>query len=327
MLGIQWENPRTQRAFYSYSKDWLLVLLMLTVFFAIDLIMPFHRQFSVEDKSLMYAFTEHETVPAWSLVLICLLGPALLIGIISIHFQKSTRDFFIGVLGLFLALSMTIMLTDIIKITAGRPRPDFLARCKPPLDVVDPPLGLSDYTICTTPIDSYIMRDGFKSFPSGHSSFSFAGLGYFAFYLAGKMHIFDERGHTYKCFLFAFPCIAALLVAISRTRDNRHHWQDVLVGSLLGAACAYFAYRQYYPSLIVAECELPYNARFGSIDLPEEERPIMYQEEDEEANLESVNRCEESSSTTTQTPSDEQRYRKHVSNMHRDSISSGVARF
>lgn len=41
---------------------------MLTVFFAIDLIMPFHRQFSVEDKSLMYAFTEHETVPAWSLV-------------------------------------------------------------------------------------------------------------------------------------------------------------------------------------------------------------------------------------------------------------------
>lgn len=100
-----------------------------------------------------------------------------------------------------------------------------------------------------------------------------------------------------------------------------------MVGSLLGAACAYFAYRQYYPSLIVAECELPYNARFGSIDLPEEERPIMYQEDDEEANLESVNRCEESSSTTTQTPSDEQRYRKHVTNMHRDSISSGVARF
>ena len=128
--------------------------------------------------------------------------------------------------------------------------------------------------------------------------------------------------------MFAFPCIAALLVAISRTRDNRHHWQDVLVGSLLGAGCAYFAYRQYYPSLIVAECELPYNARFGSIDLSEEERPIMYEEEeDEEANLESRNRCEESSSTTIQTPSDEQRYRKHVSSISRGSISSGIARF
>lgn len=41
---------------------------MLAVFFAIDLIMPFHRQFSVEDKTLMYKFTEHETVPAWTLV-------------------------------------------------------------------------------------------------------------------------------------------------------------------------------------------------------------------------------------------------------------------
>lgn len=31
-----------------------------------------------------------------------------------------------------------------------------------------------------------------------------------------------------------FPSIGALLVAISRTEDYRHHWQDVFIGSLLG---------------------------------------------------------------------------------------------
>ncbi|KAI9314755.1 phosphatidic acid phosphatase type 2/haloperoxidase, partial [Dichotomocladium elegans] len=249
------------RVVLSYAKDWLLVLIMTIVFFAIDVIPPFHREFSLDDKALMHSFTENETIPAWNLVLICLAGPVAFIFFIANYYQKSMRDFHSGVLGLCLALSMTIMLTDIIKITAGRPRPDFLARCQAPLEAVDPPRGLSNYTVCTTPVNSYIMRDGFKSFPSGHSSFSFAGLGYTAFYLAGKMHIFDERGHTYKCFLFAFPAIAALLVAISRTRDYRHHWQDVCIGTLLGIGCAYFSYRQYYPSLIHSECEIPYGAR------------------------------------------------------------------
>jgi diacylglycerol diphosphate phosphatase/phosphatidate phosphatase len=45
-----------------------------------------------------------------------------------------------------------------------------LDRCKPPPDTVDPVFGLSNVTICTTDIYSHTMVDGFKSFPSGHSS-------------------------------------------------------------------------------------------------------------------------------------------------------------
>lgn len=102
------------------------------------------------------------------------------------------------------------------KITVGRPRPDFIDRCQPPADAHDPIFGMSNYTICTTPMDTHMMIDGFKSFPSGHSSckekfrrtnlddqheinmylalVSFAGLAYLAFYIAGKMQMFDERG-------------------------------------------------------------------------------------------------------------------------------------
>lgn len=45
------------------------------------------------------------------------------------------------------------------------------------------------------------------------------------------------------------PLLGSTMVAVSRTADNRHHWQDVTVGSILGLAIAYVAYRAYFPSL------------------------------------------------------------------------------
>lgn len=51
------------------------------------------------------------------------------------------------------------------------------------------------------------------------------------------------------------------MVAISRTEDYRHHWQDVTIGSILGTCCAYFAYRQYYPGLSNDSCRDPFLER------------------------------------------------------------------
>ncbi|KAJ2957873.1 hypothetical protein NQZ79_g6451 [Umbelopsis isabellina] len=211
----------------------------------------------------MYPYAQHEHVPVWLLLILCFIVPLVTISAYSLAVRKSVRDFHNGILGLCLGLSMTIMMTDIVKITVGRPRPDMLDRCQPAAGSVDPPLGLSNYTICTTDLNSYMMKDAFKSFPSGHSSFSFAGLGYLSLYLAGKMHLFDKLGHTYKGFIFAGPWIAALLVAISRTVDYRHHWQDVTVGAMLGTGLAIFAYRQYYPPLWSDVSDEPFAPRVG----------------------------------------------------------------
>jgi diacylglycerol diphosphate phosphatase/phosphatidate phosphatase len=91
-------------------------------------------------------------------------------------------------------------------------------------------------TICTVQT-GHIIDDGFKSFPSGHSSFSFAGLGFLSFYLAGKMGVYDRRGHTVrtapfleastlltrrgwqqiKAWITLLPLVGAALIAISRT--------------------------------------------------------------------------------------------------------------
>ena len=109
---------------------------------------------------------------------------------------------------------------------------------------------------------------------------SFAGLGFLSLYLAGKLHLFDHKGHTGKAWISVVPLMAAGkhvficllsywclrhtgLVAISRTMDYRHHWQDVVVGSLLGLSLAWFSYRQYYPPLSHPLSHRPYSPRIS----------------------------------------------------------------
>lgn len=56
-----------------------------------------------------------------------------------------------------------------------------------------------------------------------------------------------------------------MLVAISRTVDYRHHWQDVTVGAIIGTGLAFFAYRQYYPPLWSDISDEPFAPR-GDLD-------------------------------------------------------------
>ena len=76
----------------------------------------------------------------------------------------------IGILGLLLSSGTAFVITGALKNATGKPRPDLIARCIPIVGSVDPPVfGLSNSTICTQ-TDNSILKDGFRSFPSGHSS-------------------------------------------------------------------------------------------------------------------------------------------------------------
>ena len=63
---------------------------------------------------------------------------------------------------------------------------------------------------------------------------SFAGLGFLAWYLSGKIQAFDRKGHIAKLCIVFVPLLGASLVAISRVDDYWHHWQDVFAGGLIG---------------------------------------------------------------------------------------------
>ncbi|KAF9915286.1 hypothetical protein BX616_006512 [Lobosporangium transversale] len=138
-----------------------------------------------------------------------------------------------------------------MKVTVGKHRPDFLARCNPMLMglpvVKDIPLRLWTVRVCSQP-DHHILKDGMRSFPSGHASTSFAGLTYISLWMAGKMRVFDRRGYSLKVVLLIVPILAALLVSISRIQDYRHAGVDVTWGGIIGIIFAIFAYLQYYPS-------------------------------------------------------------------------------
>ncbi|KAK8958975.1 Lipid phosphate phosphatase 2 [Platanthera guangdongensis] len=75
----------------------------------------------------------------------------------------------------------------------------------------------------------------------------FAGLGFLTWYLAGKIRVFNRRGHVAKLCILLVPLLCASLVAISRVDDYWHHWQDVSAGGLLGLVVSSVIYLQFYP--------------------------------------------------------------------------------
>ena len=103
-------------------------------------------------------------------------------------------------MGLGVSLAGAFMVTEGLKDLVGKPRPDFLSRCDPDLSLisqyavsglgalVDNAPVMVDYRICRNQ-SSFVTNDGFAAWPSGHSSFSWAGLLYLTFFLCAKFAI------------------------------------------------------------------------------------------------------------------------------------------
>ncbi|KAJ4374144.1 hypothetical protein N0V83_002885 [Neocucurbitaria cava] len=152
-----------------------------------------------------------------------------------------------GILGLGLSVGAAFTITGALKNAIGKPRPDLISRCLIDAAKIDKTeYALQTINICTQ-TDNYILQDGFKSFPSGHSSVSFAGLFYLSIYLAGKLHVLDAKGEVWRTFIVMVPALGAALITGTRIMDARHHPFDVISGALLGILVAWGSYRQYFP--------------------------------------------------------------------------------
>uniref|UniRef100_A0A7S3AWV8 Phosphatidic acid phosphatase type 2/haloperoxidase domain-containing protein n=1 Tax=Haptolina ericina TaxID=156174 RepID=A0A7S3AWV8_9EUKA len=113
------------------------------------------------------------------------------------------------------------------------------------------------------------ITEGRKSFPSGHTALSYAGLGFLALFLAARVyrvHLSWLPGEMWKIPLVAAPWFGALLVGLSRIEDYWHHWEDVLVGGLIGNICCYTMYRLRYPALTEDAPSVPHVLRVSRKD-------------------------------------------------------------
>lgn len=118
---------------------------------------------------------------------------------------------------------LTCFITDVIKNAVGRPRPDLISRCKPALGT--PKDELVTISVCTE-TDHHTLHDGWRSFPSGHSSLSFAGLGFLALFFAGQTHVFRPRTDLSRTLLSIAPLLGAAMIAISRCEDYRYVFRN-----------------------------------------------------------------------------------------------------
>lgn len=226
----------------SHMHDWLILILLVVVEVILNVIEPFHRFVGKEMLTDLSYPLQTNTIPFWSVPLIAILLPIVVI-LVYYFIRHDVYDLHHAILGLLFSVLITAVITDAIKDAVGRPRPDFFWRCFPN--------GRGVFDTRTTDVlctgDKSVIKEGHKSFPSGHTSWSFAGLTFLSWYLSGKIRAFDRKGHVAKLCIVFLPILLAALVGVSRVDDYWHHWQDVFAGGVIGATVASFCYLQFFP--------------------------------------------------------------------------------
>jgi diacylglycerol diphosphate phosphatase / phosphatidate phosphatase len=160
-----------------------------------------------------------------------------------LFFYEYNRDFsnaavlFGTIVGLILAIFAGNAVTDVLKLSVGRLRPDFLSRCQ------------WDGEKCSG--IPAVITEGRRSFPSGHSTIAFAGMSYLSLYIAGRCRLF-HKNYMWQTKLVGavsvfFSLTIAVFIGYSRIYDHWHHVTDVIAGGGLGilsASCCYI--RHFY---------------------------------------------------------------------------------
>ncbi|RGP81143.1 pap2 domain containing [Fusarium longipes] len=191
------------KLFISYAFDWVVLIAALVVSVIGD------------------------TIPIVTAAILSLVVPAAIIAGVVLVFvpggtvprnthwtmiwKRKLWELHVGLLGLALSFVSTFFFVQCMKNLLGKPRPNMLSRCDPDYKnamkylVSGHANDLADGRLYSAGIcqqqDSAKLDEGFRSFPSGHSSISAAGLVYLTLFLAAKLSVtipFIPSGIRYK---------------------------------------------------------------------------------------------------------------------------------
>ncbi|KAG4097709.1 phosphatidic acid phosphatase type 2/haloperoxidase [Neocallimastix lanati (nom. inval.)] len=251
--------------------DWIFIVILFVAMIIVGKFSLNERQFSLDDVSISLPH-KGDTVNMVLLVIFSCVSLTIIIGF-QFYKKRMNYDLHQAIIGLIVSSFISVIIGNIIKCLSGRYRPDFLSLCQVDFSKVEEQYklynisssinygqrNLFNTSICTAPKEQ--IRKGMRSFPSGHSYAAFNLMSYLAFYIAGQIHLFDGKCYLWKYCVVIIPFIISTAIALSRVFDNRHHWEDVLVGSLMGLIIGTFTYFYYYPSLKDKNCDIPYQNR------------------------------------------------------------------
>ena len=182
-------------------------------------------------------FKPFELVPFPMLIALCVVVPVILIASFTIAIGDLELFFAIATV-LFVAFGVCFLTTETLKLTVRRPRPYVQYEI---------PLSEPNYSYLKDRMDRHYRKEGFKSFPSGHTSNGICGTLTSLLFFLGQIRPFHSERAGWKTCLMSLvmliPLGVAIYVGITRVLDNRHHVSDVLCGALIGAIgslCSYF---------------------------------------------------------------------------------------
>ncbi|KEG15092.1 phosphatidic acid phosphatase [Trypanosoma grayi] len=220
--------------------DYLTSAILLTIgAFVGSYVQPYCRPVSFSDSSIMHQKKEDETVPIFAVIIAIVLTVLLYtcgeLYLGGKHGRKKAMYLINSWFAVHMfSFSLEFCIVALIKVYAGRLRPDFIALLEDE-NITEATIGsFTEEYVCRA------AREGRLSFPSGHSSSAFSGIVPPAMYLLGLTRTF-RNGRLCLAFISLLPLIFSFVTAVSRTRDNDHHFSDILAGAIIGSACGVFA--------------------------------------------------------------------------------------
>lgn len=169
------------------------------------------------------------------LIAVCVLGE------MTAEPGQGRREMHVNALMLVQSIGVAMLVTTVAKKQAGRPRPCFYAMCK--WQNATEPAGCTAETLTDW--------EARQSFPSGHSSFSFAGLFFLTLLLIDKLKLMGKKRKLPLSIpaaawqlLACIPAWIAMWISITRVVDYWHNYDDILAGSVIGGVSATMAFRQ-----------------------------------------------------------------------------------
>jgi membrane-associated phospholipid phosphatase len=134
------------------------------------------------------------------------------------------------------AVAIAFLICEPLKVFDGRLRPDFISRLAAHgITLATFGANRSTYELCEGAYRGIAdLKEGRKSFPSGHSLSAFVGVTPLALYLLSRTAAWS-RGSLLRLVAVCGPLYAlAFIIAATRTRDDWHHHSDILAGGIIG---------------------------------------------------------------------------------------------